>query len=421
MENMLLLSREIARYHLSPEGQDFLKRTLPTHRLSFSQMKKVVGLANDLEIWGTSIEAIWPSPSDKMSRDDLFQALLTQESLLKKTMIELDGFTGELRKGAQERPAKEEVVLQDDGRPIIGRCPVYSDKTRCCSLQTLDAVMGCSMGCSYCSIGAFYAQKKNTFHADLAQKLKAIKIDPKKRYHIGTGQSSDSLLWGDRHRVLSALYNWAGANPNIALEMKTKTTSISFFKDRPLQPNMLLSWSLSAPSVWRAEEHATASPAQRIDAARQAADLGYLVGFHFHPMFYFKGWEEEYQALAQTIEKLFSPDELFTISMGTLTYSKASLKHLRESLNRQSKVLQIDFEEIAGKFSYPLEIKEKLFSHLASSLPAGFLSQVFHYLCMEAPELWEPCFGFSYKDNTEFEQAMLDSYFNKIEKKRAKM
>ena len=73
------------------------------------------------------------------------------------------------------------------------------------------------MGCSYCSIQTFYDERKVAVDLTLGETLAAIKLDPSRRYHIGSGQSSDSLLLGDRHGVREAKLNFARANPNVVL------------------------------------------------------------------------------------------------------------------------------------------------------------------------------------------------------------
>jgi len=114
----------------------------------------------------------------------------------------------------------------------LGSCPVASPKTRCCNLMTLDAVESCGFDCSYCSIQSFYNQNTITFDKNFAQKLSSLKLDPNKRYHIGTGQSSDSLMWGNKEGVLEALFTFAKANPNVILEFKTKSHNISYLLEK---------------------------------------------------------------------------------------------------------------------------------------------------------------------------------------------
>jgi len=110
------------------------------------------------------------------------------------------------------------------------------------------------------------------FDADLRQKLRDLELEADRFYHIGTGQSSDSLMWGNRHGILDALCEFAADRPNVLLELKTKSANVAYFLDRPVPANVVLSWSLNTPVVIRNEEHFTAGLEKRLAAARRVAD-----------------------------------------------------------------------------------------------------------------------------------------------------
>jgi spore photoproduct lyase len=176
--------------------------------------------------------------------------------------------------------------------------------------------------------------------------------------------------------------------------------------------NIVATWSLNTPTIIENEEHLTASLDLRIKAARKIADKKRLVGFHFHPMIHYDNFKADYQAAVEQVMSTFSPDEVALISIGTITFTKSVIKEIR-SRNIKSKILQMPFVEVAGKFSYPDETKIEMFSHLYECFKPWH-GKVFFYLCMEPAHLWPDVFGFKYKDNLEFEHAMKSSYQEKI-------
>lgn len=116
----------------------------------------------------------------------------------------------------------------------------------------------------------------------------------------------------------------------------------------------------------------------------------------------------------QEITELFDASQVALISMGTLTFTKSVMKTIR---NRpfSSKILQMPMEQIAGKYSYPPEMKIEMFSSVYQAL-APWHHNVFFYLCMEARELWQPVFGYQFTTNLKLESAMKSAYFDKIGK-----
>ena len=270
---------------------------------------------------------------------------------------------------------------------------------------------------SYCSIQSFYHGDEVRFDSRFAEKLARLEMDPERTYHIGTGQSSDSLMWGNQAGILDALLDFAVRHPNVILELKTKSKNISHLLKHEVPPNVLCTWSLNTPTLIANEEHLTASLDERLNAARRLADKGVVVGFHFHPMIRYDRWREEYGELFQRLTDGFDAEEVALVSLGTLTYIKPVIKQLRARPGFQSKVLQMPMVEADGKLSYPDEIKREMFSFAYHTL-APWHERVFFYLCMENPRLWEPIFGFDYPDNEAFEAAMKASYLEKIEQKR---
>ena len=312
----------------------------------------------------------------------------------------------------QKRSQGKTKKLMSDQKLVLSRCPcpVDGEKTRCCKLRTLDAVMQCAFGCSYCSIQAFYNENEIRIVSNLREKLERMEIGDDV-WHIGTGQASDSLLLGDDYGTLSALATFAEKHPNIVLEMKSKAGRDVF--NRPWPRNMVFTWSLNAPTIIEKEEHFTASLTERLKMAEKARDNGNLVGFHIHPMFYFKGWEKEYGEVVEAIVSNFRPEEICMIGIGTLTFTKAVIKRLRE-MGQESKVLQMELTEAAGKYSYPLDKKEKMFRHIYASFPEEYRKGVFFYLCMEDPSLWKPVLEREYSSDKEFEMDMKKNYLRKI-------
>ncbi len=334
------------------------------------------------------------------------KALRKYMSTLRESETDYSGFFPEVRKNPKIK------ALTEDQKLVLSRCPcpVDGEKTRCCKLRTLDAVMQCAFGCSYCSIQAFYNENEIKIVSNLEEKLNNLEIS-EEVWHIGTGQASDSLLLGDDYGTLSALSSFADKHPDVVIELKSKSKRDVF--SRPWPKNMVFTWSLNAPTIIEKEEHFTASLIERLVDAEKARDNGNLVGFHIHPMFYFKGWEDEYKYVIDEITSRFSPSDILMIGIGTLTFTKAVIKRLRE-MGAESKVLEMELVDAAGKYSYPLDKKEKMFRHIYSSFPKEYKDNIFFYLCMEDPSLWMKCLGREYSCDKEFEMDMKRFYLSKI-------
>ncbi len=403
---------------LETETKLFLNDRAEELRLSFQDCRQACEIALDFQMWGAeSIQDVWPeencpTTSTKARKQRLMRQLHSSWEDYKSCANQYpeNGCAPKISAASIPRAIEKSSLG-------LGRCPVASPRTLCCNLQTLDAVDNCGYGCSYCSIQSFFDGKQISFDKGFAAKLKALELDAEKNYHVGTGQSSDSLMWGNSHGVLDALIDFAWANPNVILELKTKSANVNHLLRSDAPKNILCTWSLNTPTLIHNEEHGTAALDKRLDAARKVADAGFIVGFHFHPIVHYDQWQQDYGFVVEQVCSLFQPQEVALVSMGTLTYIKSVIREIRKR-GIASQILKMPMVDSDGKLSYPDEIKRALFSHVYDSFADRWKSDVFFYLCMENQRLWKPVLGYEYASNDEFEDAMKTAYLAKIKQKQ---
>ncbi len=399
---------------LSSLEQTFLKQKIKLYSFSHQETKQLIEIAIDLEMWDEkTISKLWDD-----SKKEKFQGKKLRTALLKHIKTyhqELKNSPNSYKNFIQPKTKAPKIKLTSEDKKNLGfgMCPVASSKTRCCNLMTLDTVESCGFDCSYCSIQSFYNEGKITFDTSLKQKLEQIKLNKDEFYHIGTGQSSDSLMWGNRFDNLEHLVDFARKNPNVMLEFKTKSDNISYFLEQENLPkNLLFTWSLNPQIIIDKEEHLTASLEKRLSSAKKLQEKGCLVGFHFHPMIYIENWQDEYGAIFEKLLFMFDPKKVALISFGTLTFIKPVIKLIRQR-DFKTKILQIPLIDANGKFSYPQEIKKEMFKFAYDSL-FHWHKEVYFYMCMENSDLWRDVFGYEYPTNESFEMDMKFSYRKKI-------
>ena len=424
---------------LKKSERNFIRNLAIENRFTFQELREVCQISKDLEQWNEgSVAHWWEGKNEKEKIKGKNEKLKILREWVEKLKSEPQEYSMSLR--SNPVPPKLHFEKEKSEKKIYGRCPVYSEETVCCNLKTIDAVENCGFGCNYCTIQTFYGDKV-TFDAELGRKLKEIPIDPEKFYHFGTGQSSDSLIWGNRNGILDDLCGFAADHPNILLEFKTKSRNISYFLENTIPHNVVISWSLNPDVVIRNEENFTASLEDRLKAARRVADKNIRVSFHFHPMIYYgsvekrvvpaatllphpdqgqppwqqlkrpplifqqthdAGWEKDYPDLANRVQKIFAPEEVLFISFGSVTFIKPVLKAIRER-GWNTKIHQMPFvKDPKGKLTYPDEIKIEMFQTMFKAF-SPWREKVFFYLCMEKSAIWQETFRFVYPNNTLFE------------------
>jgi len=387
------------------------------NRFTLQELRIFIESTIDLNIWNE--ESLishwhhWRQSTDLEGREFKKWAFGKLEELLLELREKENDYSDGLAKNPSYRNQKITTLHQTSDTKIFGRCPVYSNATLCCNLQTIDAVKNCGFGCSYCSIQTMYTDDNILFDEHFGQKLEAIELDPNKHYHIGTGQSSDALMWGNTNGILDDLFRFARKWPNALIEFKTKSKNVGYLLQSDVPNNIMCSWSLNPDIIIENEEHLTPNLNKRLNVARSIADKGIRIGFHLHPMVIHKGWQQNYLELINDVIDQFHTDEVLFISFGSLTFPKPIIRKIR-SYGIQSKIHQIPMvSNPEGKMTYPDEIKEQLFRHAYESFKPWH-GKVFFYLCMEEKKLWNLTFGESFEDNKAFENTLIESALKKI-------
>ena len=405
---------------LDPASRASVDDVTSRYRCTVQEVRELCEAARDLAMWGEpGIGAWWDraeagvpdglNPRERKKR--LVATLREHLQRLRREPTRYDRQSSSPKRAPakpEREPAKPErgplrFVDAPAETSVFGDCPVRSDRTLCCNLKTIDAVQNCSFGCSYCTIQTFYGDRV-TVDRDLGRKLREIELDDRRFYHIGTGQSSDSLVWGNRAGILDELCRFADEHPNVLLELKTKSANVSYFLERSVPSNLVCSWSLNTAPVIEHEEHFTAPLERRLAAARRFADGGRKVAFHFHPMVHHDGWDTEYPALAERLLASFDPDEVAFLSMGSVTFIKPVMKQIRQR-GEPTRILQSELvADPHGKLTYPDDLKVRMFQTMYRTF-APWHGRVFMYLCMEKATIWDRAFGWRYASNDEFERA----------------
>ncbi len=394
--------------NLTTNNKIFLRQKALQYKFSYQELRQLVDFAIDFNMWHEKdISAVFKK--EYASKKNAFNDIRKIWQALKDRPNTYEKFSKKLYK---DDVRKFSFTSYEGEKTGFGACPVASPNTRCCNLLTLDAVQSCGFDCSYCSIQSFYNQDKIAFDVNFKKNLENIVLDPNETYHIGTGQSSDSLMWGNKDGLIDTLFDFARKNKNVILEFKTKSNNIKYFLQNDVPKNILCTWSLNTTTIIKNEEHLTSTLDQRINAAKQLADKGVLVGFHFHPIVQYENYLAEYTEVYKRLIATFDAKSVALISFGTLTFIKPVLNKIR-SRSFKSKILQMPFINANKKQSYSLKVKKEMFKHAYDSFKPWH-KDVYFYLCMEDKSLWNDVFGYEYFSNNQMEDMMKMSYTDKI-------
>lgn len=279
-------------------------------------------------------------------------------------------------------------VKRPDG-PIVGRCP-GTRRHQCCNYLTVDLYVGCNLGCSYCIMKSYLSFSPLTVHVGLdhaIERIRQIARDNADRtVRVGSGETGDSLLLDPIFESSATLIRALAGEPNLVLELKTKTDLVDHLLELPAKGNTVIGFSLNPAAISVPEEGGSAPVEARISAARRAVAAGYRVAFHFDPIVAVDQWQEHYGALIDSISG-FGSGEVAWISLGTIRYTQA----LREKMDDRPYLLDEFVPGIDGKYRYLQRERVGIYRWFKEGLEARVPAPI--YMCMESSAVWRRVFG----------------------------
>jgi spore photoproduct lyase len=284
------------------------------------------------------------------------------------------------------------VFVVKNRSAFIKKCPCSNGCVRC-GYWILNLGFGCPIDCSYC-----YLQTYNNIPGiilpanmeDYEKRLKEFDNRTPGPLRIGTGEFTDSLAFDEYTGYSTYLIPFFRDMERLVLELKTKAARIpNVLKTEP-NPNVVISWSINPPHIARLYEQGASPVEERIKSASEAAARGYYVGFHFDPVIYYPGWEEDYRDI---VKKLFSDPKIKRrtrwISIGTLRYTPG-LKQIAEQRFADNMLFYKGefLPDADGKLRYPPELRIKMYDSMTGWIRSMGVD-AWIYLCMELVEVWE--------------------------------
>ena len=285
------------------------------------------------------------------------------------------------------------LLIHQEKYDFVKPCPCSAGSAGC-GYNLINLGFGCRFECEYC-----FLQQYQNLHAillpanvlDFLEKIDqtAWRKGPFDRPRIGSGEFTDSLAFDELTRYSHDLVPFFRARPHLQFEFKTKSTCIEGLLKEGGCENVVVSWSVNAPQFIAQVEHFTPDLRARLQAAKQVADVGYRLGFHFDPVVPFDGWQQAYESAARQIAASVPLEKVAWISVGLLRFSR-ELKKTVENRFPNNTILDGEFLlEFDGKMRYPQVLRQEVYQFFIPLLRKLF-PHTHVYICMEDPALVEP-------------------------------
>lgn len=293
---------------------------------------------------------------------------------------------------------KRQLFLCNNRGQFFKPCPATREY-QCCDYQVLSTGANCPIDCVYCILQAYLNAPWLYHYVNTEQLLGELELglsgNPDQFYRIGTGEFTDSLAL-DRITCLSKqLVPAIGRHKNAVLELKTKSGVIENLEDLPYKNKTIIAWSLNSPPMMQHQEIRAATFEERLEAAKQCAQWGYQLAFHFDPIVKHDRWQEGYRDTIVKLYKSIPAQSIAWISLGALRYLP-QLKDIGMQRFPKTRIYSGEFiKGLDGKERYFRPIRTELYKHIYNELVKYAAPRTCIYFCMESDEIWKEVMGFT--------------------------
>lgn len=280
----------------------------------------------------------------------------------------------------------------------------YTSRRGVCRARVqFDTLYGCPHGCIYCPGGKVAVVFTNLEEFLERQVIPATKAEPWQKVFMFNSALSDTPCFEPEYGLSKLMVEYFATTPDQHYLIHTKSANLDFLRDLDHRGHTIVLWSLTGATASRVVEPGTASPEERIEAARRCQEAGYPVRIKLKPIVPVRGWQDEYRDLVARLFARTRPE-----SVGLFMLAWMDLPELRSCL---------DLSGLDPGFVRALEESaEAMKGVTAGPFPHACRAEVYHtllqeirrqdatvpvFLCTETLEMWEefaPLLGVSPRD-----------------------
>ncbi len=266
---------------------------------------------------------------------------------------------------------KEEETLIYPGAPV---CQSFGNQ----NFFYTSSIMNCLYDCEYCYLQGMYPSANLVVFVNLDAIFQQVEsLLQKSPIYLCISYDTDLLALEGLFGYVKRWIDFARQHPDLTIECRTKSAYVPILPDPSLSKRFIFAWTLSPSALIQTYEHRTPSLAARLNAICNALEAGNRIRLCFDPMLRVANWQEQYQALVDTVFTTLTsrvPDcltngQVADVSLGTFRISKEYITQIRRNRPR-SPLVWYPFQTQTGVCSYGSAADREMMEWMKQALTA---------------------------------------------------
>lgn len=226
------------------------------------------------------------------------------------------------------------------------------------------SLLNCLYNCDYCYLQGMYPSANIVAFVNIEDFFDAVNKElAKKPLYLTLSYDSDMLAFENIIPFTSMWIGFAAQNPDIKIEIRTKSANYAAISSQRPLDNIILAWTLSPEPVIVKYEKYAPSLSVRLEAASKAILDGWNVRLCFDPIIKIENWRAIYETFINDIFTVLPPDRIYDAGIGAFRMPAEYLKKIKKA-RFDSDLIFYPFECQNGIAGYRPATEKELTGHI---------------------------------------------------------
>ena len=227
-------------------------------------------------------------------------------------------------------------------------------------------ILNCIYDCEYCFLQGMFNSANIVLFVNTEDFFMETKnFLEKESLYLCLSYETDLLAFEDIYPYTREWIKFAYKNPNLKIEIRTKSNYFDRISDLNPSKNIIFAWTLSPSYVIKSFEHKTPNLNTRLKNIKKAIELGWNVRICFDPILPIENWKTYYSDLIMICNDSIDWNKLYDISIGTFRINKDYLKKIKK-IRTNSSLIYYPFEHKENISQIPSNKKTEMIEFISS-------------------------------------------------------
>lgn len=221
-------------------------------------------------------------------------------------------------------------------------------------------LLNCVFDCEYCYLQGMYGSANLVAFVNIEDFQGAIStVVSRDPVFLAASYDTDLIGFHNIIPYMDYLYDFFKKQPNLFVEVRTKSSNQSFYRNHTPLDNLIIAFTLTPEGVTQKYERGTPSLSARIKAIQTAIEYGFKVRICLDPIFIKEDVDFLYKPFYNYIFSQIDAGSIVDVGYGFFRMSREFFKKIKKQ-RENSQLFSEDYEVTRDVISYSQELKDAI-------------------------------------------------------------